>query len=65
MFGHDMVVVADDGPRADVRGLPQLVTERDGELTVVRFAARPGWGGSCMYPLCFSLHCGWQGPADP
>jgi L-malate glycosyltransferase len=43
MFGHDMVVFADDGSRADVRGLFEFVTEQDGAVTVVRFAAKPGW----------------------
>lgn len=42
-FGHDMVVVIDDGPREDVQGLFELRTEQDKELTIVRVSARPGW----------------------
>lgn len=41
-FGHRMVVLVDEGPRAGVRGLVELSDERDGDVRVVRFAYRPG-----------------------
>ena len=40
-YGHRMVVLADEGPSADVRGLIRLSEERDGALRVFRLAYRP------------------------
>jgi glycosyltransferase involved in cell wall biosynthesis len=39
-----MVVLADDGPAADVHGLYSMTEERDGPLLVVRFSYRPRAG---------------------
>jgi glycosyltransferase involved in cell wall biosynthesis len=39
--GHHMVVLVDEGPRGDVRGLFDLEQDRDGEVNVVRLAYRP------------------------
>jgi glycosyltransferase involved in cell wall biosynthesis len=38
---HRMVVVVDEGPAADVRGLFRLEEERDGDVRVVRLSYRP------------------------
>jgi glycosyltransferase involved in cell wall biosynthesis len=38
---HRMVVVVDEGPAEDVRGLFRLEEERDGEVRVVRLSYRP------------------------
>jgi L-malate glycosyltransferase len=40
-YGHRMVVLVDDGPAADMRGLVSLSEERDGEIRVIRLAYRP------------------------
>jgi glycosyltransferase involved in cell wall biosynthesis len=49
-YGHDVVVVADEGPRGGLRGLFELRAEEDEALTVVRFSARPGWGRFVYLP---------------
>jgi glycosyltransferase involved in cell wall biosynthesis len=49
-YGHDVVVVVDEGPRNGLRGLFELRTEEDEALTVVRFSARPGWGRFVYLP---------------
>jgi glycosyltransferase involved in cell wall biosynthesis len=39
--GHHVVILADDGPDARVRGLYSTIEEHDGPLQVVRFSYRP------------------------
>jgi glycosyltransferase involved in cell wall biosynthesis len=40
-YGHRMVVLVDEGPSAEVRGLVRLTEARDGELRLVKMAYRP------------------------
>ncbi len=40
-YGHRMVVLVDEGPSAEVRGLVGLSEERDGDLRLVHLAYRP------------------------
>lgn len=42
--GHRMVVFLDEGPNERVRGLFELVHDRDGEVRIVRFSYRRGTG---------------------
>ena len=50
-----MVVVVDEGPRADVRGLFKLRFEQDDGLTIVRVSARPGWERFAYVPAVMFL----------
>jgi glycosyltransferase involved in cell wall biosynthesis len=40
-YGHRMVVLVDEGPSADVRGLVRLVEARDGDVRLVRLTYGP------------------------
>jgi glycosyltransferase involved in cell wall biosynthesis len=53
--GHRMVAFVDEGPRPGLRGLFELVEERDGPLRVFRFAHRPGVGRAVHLPAILLL----------
>lgn len=47
-FGHRMVIVVDEGPSGNVRGLSSLAEEQDGPLRIFRLSYRPR-GGTLAY----------------
>src|SRR5439155_25486418 len=54
-YGHNVVVLVDQGPRREVRGLFELPESRDGKLRVVRFDHRPHTGRVAYLPAVLAL----------
>jgi len=65
VMGHRVVVVVDEGARADLRGLYKLSEERDGLLRVVRLTYRPRFGAIAYVPAVLALARGLRREGHP
>jgi glycosyltransferase involved in cell wall biosynthesis len=54
-YGHNVVVLVDEGPRRGVRGLYKLPERKDGQLRIVRFDHRPHTGRIAHIPAMLGL----------
>ena len=54
-YGHNVVVLVDEGPRRGLRGLFELPESRDGQLRIVRFDHRPHTGRVAYLPAVLAL----------
>jgi glycosyltransferase involved in cell wall biosynthesis len=54
-YGHNVVVLVDEGPHRGVRGLFELPESRDGKLRIVQFDHRPHGGRVAHLPAVLAL----------
>ena len=54
-YGHNVVVLVDEGPRRGVRGALELPESRDEQLRIVRFDHRPHTGRVAYIPAVLTL----------